>query len=135
MKRLIAAVALCFPLFASAGQLSISCIGAESSNCPIAIDATLRQERLTAQFLVRNEGGGYTTSTLGFCGYEGSAGSLHRGEWIAGSRCNVSGVFRVVNGELTKQQLADGAIQFEIQTPMAFCGNSSGYAQCSLVVR
>lgn len=135
MKRLILAATLCFPLFASAGELSISCLGAESSNCPVVVDVTLRQERLTAEFQVGAPGGGSSTTTLNFCGYEGSAANIYYGEWVASQKCVVGGKFRVLNGELTKQQLADGVIRFEIHTGMAYCDNSVGVARCSLVNR
>lgn len=135
MKRSIAAVALCFPLFASAGELSISCIGEESTNCPVVVDVTLRQERLTAEFQVGTTAGGFSTTTLNFCGYEGSAANIYHGEWVANQKCVVGGRFRVLNGELTKQKLADGAMRFEIHTGMAYCDNSTGTARCSIVKR
>lgn len=135
MKRLISAVALCLPLFASAGELSISCIGEESASCPVVVDVTLRQERLTAEFQMATVAGGPSTTTLNFCGYQGSAANIYYGEWVANQKCVVGGKFRVLNGELTKQQLADGVMKFEIHTGMAYCDNSMGFARCSLVTR
>lgn len=135
MKRSICAVALCLPLFALAGELSISCMGEESPNCPVVVDVTLRQERLTAEFQVGTPAGGSTTTTLNFCGYEGSAANIYYGHWVANQKCVVGGKFRVLNGELTKQQLADGVMRFEIHTVMASCDNSLGPARCSLVKR
>lgn len=135
MKRLISAVALCLPLLAWAGELSISCIGEESASCPVVVDVTLRQERLTAEFQVATAAGGTSTTTLNFCGYPGSAANIYYGEWVAHQKCVVGGKFRVLNGELTKQQLADGVMRFEIHTGMAYCDNSIGSARCSLVTR
>ena len=135
VKRLIFAVALCLPLLASAGELSISCIGEESASCPVVVDVTLRQERLTAEFQVAAAAGGASTATLNFCGYEGSAANIYYGEWVANQKCVVGGNFRVLNGELTKQQLADGVMKFEIHTVMAYCDNSLGLARCSRVAR
>ncbi|MFN9473019.1 hypothetical protein [Acidovorax sp.] len=135
VKRCISALALCLPLLALAGELSISCVGEESPNCPVVVDVTLRQERLTAEFQVGAAAGGSTATILNFCGYEGSAANIYYGEWVANQKCVVGGKFRVLNGELTKQQLADGAMRFEIHTVMAFCDNSLGSARCSLVKR
>lgn len=135
MKRLISAVALGLPLLACAGELSISCIGEESAICPVVVDVTLRQERLTAEFQVATAAGGTSTTTLNFCGYEGSAANIYYGEWVANNKCVVGGKFRVLNGELTKQQLADGVMRFEIHTVMAYCDNSTGSARCALVTR
>jgi len=41
MKRVVSAFALCLPVLAQSGELLISCIGAESSSCPVALDVTL----------------------------------------------------------------------------------------------
>ena len=131
MKRTFAMFFMAVPLWASAGTISIRCIGPESDNCPIAIDATLSQERLTTQFLLRTPSGGFAANVLAWCGADGSG----VGQWVTGGGCVTSGKFRVLNGELTKQQLADGSIQFEMHAPMAFCGNGSGYAECNLVTR
>lgn len=51
MKSTMAVLALCLPVLAQAGELSLSCVGAESNQCPVAVDVSLDRERLTAQFV------------------------------------------------------------------------------------
>lgn len=109
MKRTVAALALCLPVFVEAAEMSISCIGAESNDCAVAIDVTLDRERLTAQFVQRTSGGGSAVSNLGWCGSEFSG----LGRWDSDGGCVTTGKYRILNGGLTKQQLADGAMRFE----------------------
>lgn len=130
MKRTIAALALCLPLLAQAGELSISCIGAESRNCLVAIDVTPYRERFTAQFVQKTPTGGSVASTLGWCGSDVSG----LGRWDSDGGCVATGKFRILNGALTKQQLADSAMRFEIHALMALCHNGIFSPECSLVV-
>jgi len=130
MKRVVSAFALCLPVLAQSGELSISCIGAESSSCPVAVDVTLDRERLTAQFAQKDSSGNYAIGVLGWCGDTLSG----RGRWDTDRGCVTSGKFRVLNGELTKQQLAEGTMLFEIHTVVAMCSSTSS-ERCSVVPR
>jgi len=130
MKQVFATFALCMPVLAQSGELSISCIGAETNSCPVAVDVTLDRERLIAKFSQKDSSGNHAIGILGWCG---DAISGH-GRWDSDGGCGTTGKFRVLNGELTKQQLADGTMQFEIHTIMAMC-SSSNSERCSVVPR
>lgn len=68
MKSTMAVLALCLPVLAQAGELSLSCVGAESNHCPVAVDVTLDRERLTAQYVQGMPSGEQAVVTLGWCG-------------------------------------------------------------------
>lgn len=131
MKSTMAVLALCLPVLAQAGELSLSCVGAESNHCPVAVDVTLDRERLTAQYVQGMPGSEQAVVTLGWCGDTASG----RGRWDTDRGCVTTGKFRVLNGELTRQQLADGAMQFEIHALMAMCQKSAAFSHCSVVAR
>lgn len=112
MKRMLSAMALVIPFVASAGEISVTCIGPESDDCPVAVDVRLEIEKLVATF-----NAGDKAERLSWCG--GTTFSAPR--WSSGECSAVWGDFRVVNGELTKRQLAEGAISFEIRRLHTFC--------------
>lgn len=118
MKQVFFALVLFAPLFATAGQLRFSCIGPNTPDCPLAIEATLNNERLTVQFITGPAVGGfYPNATLGYCAkspWRSEAGWTERG-------CVETGTFRVLNGELTKLQLSKVQPKFEFHSPAAFC--------------
>lgn len=118
MKRLLLALSLTLPLFATAGTLKISCIGAEVSDCPVAVDVTLANESLTAAIVTGlKPDNTYITTTFGWCG---PTAYIEKGYWSLKS-CNTTGSFRVIDGEYTKRQLAEGIIQFGVYKPLALC--------------
>lgn len=111
MKRALSTIALLVPLVASAGDIAISCIGPESDDCPVAVDVRLELEKLVATFWAAGK-----SQTLNWC-----SGSTFSAPHWSSMECNVWGDFRVINGELTKRQLAEGAVSFEIRRLHTFC--------------
>ncbi len=125
MKRLLFALALCAASPCFAGTLKIACIGPESGDCPVAVDATLDTERLSVSFITgpARADGTHATVKTGWCG---PSRDRPKGGWgFSEQGCAELGTFRVVNGELTKRQLAQGQVQFGIFSPMAICFEGS----------
>ncbi len=125
MKRLLIALALCAASPCFAGTLKIACIGPESGDYPVAIDATLDTERLSVSFITgpARADGTHATVKTGWCGPSRDRPKVGWG--ISEQGCAEAGTFRVVNGELTKRKLAQGQVQFGIFSPMAICFEGS----------
>ena len=132
MKRLLfTMVVLCAPLFATAGTLSIKCIGPESETCPVAVDVTLFNEKLQTEFLIKSSVG-FEVGSLGWCERIEGTGARSVGWEPRG--CYTTGTFRIVDGGLTMKQLATGSISFTMTQLKAFCAESSGTAKCYMSV-
>lgn len=116
MKRLLILLAAGAAMQVSAAELTLSCIGPESDDCPVAVDATLQTERLSASFRLGSTGTTPNRVVLDFCTGSATSGA----GWYA-DICVSSGTHRVLNGELTKRQLAEGAIIFETRKTQAVC--------------
>lgn len=118
MKNLILLAVLSLPMFATAGTIKIACIGPEAADCPVAVDVTLERESLTATVVSgMRDHTTYTSTTLGWCGPNSY---IAKGYWSSKS-CNETGSFRVIDGEYTMRQLAEGIIQFGVYRPLALC--------------
>ncbi|MBB6559088.1 hypothetical protein HNP48_001752 [Acidovorax soli] len=118
MKRLLFAFALCTPLLASAGQLEFSCIGPDAPDCPLAIDATFENERLTVAYVTGPAINlNHPTTTVGYCAI--SPWNSHVAWTPAG--CYETGTYRIINGELTKLQVAKAMVTFEWHQRAGFC--------------
>lgn len=127
MKHFLSSLVLLAPMFATAGTLSIKCIGAESENCPVTVDVTLFNEKLQTEFLIKSSVGNEVGS-LGWC--ERIEGTGARSVGWEPRACYTTGTFRVVDGSLTMKQLATGSISFTLTQLKAFCAESSGTAKC-----
>lgn len=127
MKNPILLAVFSLPLFATAGTIKIACIGPEVADCPVAVDVTLVRESLTAAVVngMRDQTT-YTSTSFGWCGPNSY---IDKGYWSSKS-CNETGTFRVINGEYTKRQLAEGIIQFGVYRPLALCMMFSEGPQC-----
>ncbi len=117
-NNLILLAVLSLPLFATAGTIRIACIGPEVADCPVTVDVTLATESLTAAVVTgMRDNTTYTSTSFGWCG---PSSHIAKGYWSSKS-CTETGSFRVINGEYTKRQLAQGIIQFGVYRPLAVC--------------
>lgn len=125
MNRLLTALALCVPLYASAADLTISCIGPESDDCPVAVDVVTDSEAFIATFLTRKEDGTFERNEVSWCtGFNIGGGGPYRWLPLSQGPCFLSGRHRTVNGELTKRQLAESSISFSTQRYEALCNTA-----------
>ncbi len=117
MNRLLTALALCIPLYVSAAGLTISCIGPESDDCPVA-----DSEALLATFLTRKEDGTFERNEVSWCtGFNIGGSGPYRWLPLSQGPCTLDGRHRILNGELTKRQLAESSIAFSTRRYEAFC--------------
>lgn len=120
MKRVLVISALCAPLFAFSAEITISCIGAESDDCPVVVDVNLDGERLVGKFAARpSPTSPVQEGRLFWC-----SGTTFSGPgWSSGEECTVYGRYRILNGELTKRQMADALLTFDVYRKHTMCQN------------
>lgn len=120
MKRFIAAATLVAACgYTHAADVTVTCIGAESDDCPVAVDVNLNFEQLIGRFENRPIPNGPVEITrLYWC----SGTTFSEPRWST-QQCTTFGRFRVVKGDLTKRQLADGKLAFEVVKLHTYCRN------------
>lgn len=125
MKNILCTLAISAATLASAGEVAFSCIGPDSDDCSIRVDATISNERLTAMLSTGERPGDVdSTETLGWCG-PGDVQTNGYAGWFKFPECHTVGNFRVINGELTKRQLAEGKVTFIFTKVAGICNTTS----------
>ena len=122
MIRFLFVLALCcMPLLASAADITISCIGPESDDCPVAVDVVLHRETFVASFDQRAADGKWLQRQEVFWCKGMGVDSPYRWLHPAWGICEPSGTFRTLNGEFTKRQLAENGVSFSTRQVQARC--------------
>ncbi len=133
MKHFFFAISFCLSFAANAGQISFTCIGQESDDCPVTVEVTLDNEMLLVNGRDVAAAPVEVRHTFFWCSERGLPGQpayVSKG-WKTGlANCNEKGTFRVLNGELTKRQLADADMLFEIRKNVAYCYSPSRQPTC-----
>lgn len=133
MKLLLLAVLMSWSTIAAAGEVSFSCIGAESDDCPMNVDVTLDDERLNVSGYVNLHQPNPDRFVLHWCSAKGTAGtpSYIPAGWRPVDGCYEKGTFRVLNGELSKRQLATANVFFEVRKSLGLCSLPDNKPKCA----